>query len=253
MRMDFNEKFKTLSRVVLGGEVGELGEFDGFLKQYRHPLYLMRSSASGKETYCHAPYCKKARFISLGESGWEGGSAPLDINDIKDIDSLLGAAGEVFAYCGNKILGKSEGVSESDDCRDAINVFRSMQVYNSRDIAYCEKVLNSRMLFGCSAAGPCSFCLNCSEMYKCSRGFGSGMVMECTDIWMSYNCKNCTDVMFSFNQRSARNCIGNNCLPRDMYAKLKEKLFGEMREFMMDKKTFPTLAEISLNGWKHGQ
>jgi hypothetical protein len=240
--------FRRTCKVVLQDEVGELREFDGFLRRYIEPLRQTNSGISGKKVYYSEPYCEGAKFLSLDEIE-KMKTEPFHPSEIKDIEGLLNAMHERFCYAGNKIMGNSQDVVESESCVDAVHVLQSHQVFNCEYIVYCQMVIDSKFLFGCSWGGENNFCINTSEMYKAARCFESAFVINSRDVYFSYNCRECNEAMFCFNQFSKNYSIGNSQLPRDKYGELKKKLIGEIVEILKKRKTVPSLVELSAEVW----
>ncbi|VVB57905.1 Uncharacterised protein [Candidatus Anstonella stagnisolia] len=242
--MDINKDFKSACRVLFGGELGDLEDFSAFLTRYVEPLKSAKSILSKKDVYFFEPYCKGAKLISLEEAG-KIKSPALNINDIKDIDSLLAAAQESFAFSGNKVLGTSHDVEEVENCINSSFIYRSHEIFDSEHAAYCQVSMSNKYVFGCSYGADSSFCMNCTEYTKAVRCFECACNLFCSDQYFCYNCKQCIDTMFSFNQYSKRQCIGNNVLEKSKYSSLKQKLVAEIAQELKEKKTFPSLVEIS--------
>jgi len=244
VQMDMDKDFKSACRVLFGQELGDLDDFSNFLMRYVDSLASSKSCISKKDVFYFEPYCKTAKFISLEEAG-KLQPKPLSINDTKDIDSLLRAAQESFAFSGNKVLGTSHETKEAENCIDSSFVYRSHEILNSEHIAYCQVSMSNKYMFGCSYGADSSFCINTTEYTKAARCFECACNFFCSDQYFCYNCKQCFDAMFSFNQYSKRHCIGNNVLEKSKYLSLKQKLIAEIAQELKEKKTFPSLIEIS--------
>ncbi len=87
--MDLNQAFKSTSKVLFGQEIGELEEFEDYLKEMILPFKKAKSYISEKEVLLASEfYPETARFISQEEID-NVEFKPISINEIKDIDSLL--------------------------------------------------------------------------------------------------------------------------------------------------------------------
>jgi len=85
-----NKAWKATCKVLFGEEIGELKEYEEWLKEYMSVTgkRKRKSHISGKDvTVVFDEYCKDARFVSLDEVK-EKSIEPLTINEIKDIDRL---------------------------------------------------------------------------------------------------------------------------------------------------------------------
>lgn len=87
---EVNRKWKATCRVLLGGEVGELGDFAEWLYEYNGPRSVAASEKSGKPVVSYdGRYSENAKWISLDEVQFSQKAPSLGINQIKDIDSIL--------------------------------------------------------------------------------------------------------------------------------------------------------------------
>lgn len=245
---DVSEAFKKTCRVLLHDEIGELSCFEGFLRRYSTRLEEAVSSINGKKIHYSEPYCKEAKFVSYGEAPTARGE-PFDVNEVKDIDSLFQAASERFWYSGDKVLGNSKDVKETDNCFDSVGVLQSKHIWKTKYAAYCEMLNESEYVFGCTHGGEGNgFCMNTSWISTAIRCFETGMIVRSSDIYYSYNCNGCRDLMFCFNLHSKMHAIGNCPLPKEKYFELKEKLLAEIADILRREKTAPALARICSGG-----
>ncbi len=243
-----NSDFKRTCKIIFGEEVGELEEFEPYLSEVLFPFKTVASSVSGKKIIISSPYyIDGAKYVSQEEIG-SLKFEPLNINEIKDIDSLLEAAGERAVYCGNKIFGKNINVSEVDNCTDCMNVFHSQDITNTKYAAYCSVGRNSDSIYGVSWFNKCSHLIRCVQCYVIGgfRSFESHCSSGISDSYYTLNCSNVTNCMFSFNLRSKNCCIGNLQLSKGRYEELKKKLVSEMAERLRRDKRLFSLPDIFL-------
>ncbi len=206
--MKINDSFKSVSRILFQKEIGELEDFEGFLSRYLDQVKQTKSKISGKEVYYSEPYCEKAKFICSDEIG-DMTVTPLELDELKDVDSLLNAVQERFCYAGNKIGGKIDTVLESENCADASNVYRSSDIFVSEHIGYGRMLKETKYMFGCSWGTHSNFCINASEFYQLNRCFEVSLANHCSDAYYSYSCMGCQEILFCFNLKTRRYCIGN--------------------------------------------
>ncbi|MCX6769944.1 MAG: hypothetical protein NT051_04675, partial [Candidatus Micrarchaeota archaeon] len=190
-------------------------------------------------------FSKSARFIDGSEALAGAASGALSINDIKDIDSALSALSEKMAYCGNKNLGRSMEVAESDMCQDSMYVLSSQNVIESKYVAYCNGIRESENTYGCQLGGEVGNSIHSQVFFYSKRCFDSYLCVKSSDLYSCFNCKNSFDAMFCFNQNSARCAIGNLALPKEKYLELKKKLLAEIAQEMHEKKEFPSIFEAA--------
>ena len=243
---ELNKAWRSTCKVLFGDELGELKEFEDWVSEYSPEVKKKSSHISGKEVALVVDeYCPTAKFISADEL--KETSAPLDINDIKDIDSIMSAVSEQMEYCGNRILGNSSTVTSSDIVID------SHYVYDSINIQECSRVMSSFMIrsakhmFGSAFSGLCEFMVKSLVNINANRCVDSHFISNGSDIYFSYRCVGCSDLLFTFNQNNKRHMIGNLQLPKDRYLQLKKKILGEIADELKRKKTFPSLFSLVPN------
>ncbi len=228
-----NRAWLTTTKMIFGENIGELREFGEYLSGTAIGK-TVTSSISGKPLWVASKeYSDNAGFFDHGTEQAELAKSialttPLDINSIKDIDSLIGALGERLTYSGNKVLGNSKGIEHSDAIVDGNNILNSSMIVGSKCVAYSYLMRYNEFTFGSASSGQSSHiirCFNCNTMqrcFECSTSIGD------SDCYFVYNSMNCTDCLFTFGVRAKRYFVGNVELPRDKYATLKAKLLSEL-------------------------
>ena len=241
----YNDRhFREACKVILGGEVGALSEYEEWLLSLKQPMGHANSSASGAPLALASPdHASSARFLSMAEA-FAAKPAPFSINEIKDIDSLFSAAAERFAYSGNLVFGNSQFVEESSDVSDSFYIYKSARISGSKAIACSTIIKDSNYLFGCNVASKSEHCMRCHQFTFDARCFEANLCTNSSDAYYVYDCVGCKDIMFSFGQRNATCAIGNLSLPKDKYLLLKAALLEQMRAELKAKKKLPSLADI---------
>ncbi|MFA5929625.1 MAG: hypothetical protein WC861_01975 [Candidatus Micrarchaeia archaeon] len=239
-----DKHFREACKVILGGDVGALKEYEQWLLSLKQPVGSAKSSVSGAPLALVSPdYPQGARFLSMSEA-FAGKPAALNINDIKDIDSLTAAARERFAYSGNLIFGNSQFVEGSADVSDSFYIYKSARVSGCKAIACSTIIKDSNYLFGCNVSSRNEYCMRCHQFTFDARCFEANLCTSSSDCYYAYDCVGCKDAMFSFGQRNAVCTIGNLALPKEKYLQLKAALLEQMRAELTSKKKLPSLADI---------
>ncbi len=240
--------WKATCRVLFGEEIGDLREYDGWLSEY-YPLPEARKSCvSGKDVVIDSDfYSRNASFVSAEEA--QARPEALTIDEIKDIDSIMQAITDKWRYTGNKILGNSAFVSDSDLIMDSQHVLDSANIYRSAYLYRANSVRKgSKYVFSGGYMAMSEFVMRVFAVYNSKRIFESSYALDCSDTFLSHNVCGCSDLMFCFFLKRKRNCIGNQELPRDKYMELKKKLVTEVREELVKNKRFPSLFELYSEG-----
>ncbi len=242
-----NRAWKSTCKILLKDEIGDLWDYEKYLSQYIDPLASNKSLISGKDvSIAPMPFCKKARFISDEESNVYDRKLrelKLDINKLKDIDSILENIGEIF-YSGNIVRGNSREVLESDCCFSSSYVYKCSDVYANQHVAYTCNTRKSEYLFGCNWGGGSRYLIKCSQIFEQIRCFETLHTISISDCYYAANLEGCANCMFTFNQKSKRNMIGNVQLSAERYDKLKEKLIEEIRETLKAKKCIEPVEQV---------
>jgi hypothetical protein len=242
-----NKGWKSTCRIILGEEIGELKEYDEWLKEHMPVVGERKSHISGKGVaFAIDDYSKSADFISMDEVKAKA-IDPLTINEIKDIDSIVEAISGKWEYVGNKVLGNSKFVEAADliidsqyvlDNSNTQRMMYSYATFNANDNKYC---------FGSGQFGFSEFVIKFFRSTNNKRCFSSFTINDSSDIYCSNHCYACHDMIFSFHQINKKCCIGNLELPKEKYTALKTKLISEIREETKKNKRFPALFEIIPN------
>jgi len=243
-----NKAWKATCRVLFGEEIGELNEYEEWLKEDMVPITRAKSSISGKEVILgRGDYCKDANFISLDEVGLRK-IETLSINEIKDIDSIVEAISEKWEYTGNKILGNSKFVESSDTVIDSQYISHSINIQNAMYVYSSYAFFDSKYSFGSIRAGDgCEFVIKCFRLANAKRCFSSFLVGSSSDVYLSSNCLGCSDILFCFSLRNKTHCIGNLQLQKNEYFSLKKKIVSEIAEELKRRKRFPFIFELVKN------
>ena len=279
-----NNACQNTCKVLFGKEIGELMEFREYLKRYTDPIEKRKSVLSGKEvTISSKRIPKNAVVIGYEEvevyenktAGMQldvrkfheftdscdriaghldvrkfqdlrtaSGRRPLDINNIKDIDSIIETLGEKACYAGNIVLGNSGHIQSSHRCINTFYAMECQDVYDGKYVAFTTSIRSPEYSFGCCFGGEIQFCIKVLDPHKQMRCFETFHCNVVTDSYYSASLEDCSNCLFSFNQRNKHYLIGNVPLARDKYAALKSKLTKEIADDLERKKSLPSVIEI---------
>jgi len=249
-----NNQWKTTCRILFGLEVGDLDEYKEWLTKLNNPKLARKSSISGIDTvFTNNEFSENAKFISMDEVGFNKKFEPLDINEIKDVDSILQALQERFYYCGNIVLGNSKFVEKSSNVNDSFFVYDSVKISDCKNIAYSQYLRLCENIFGTNEGGESKFCIRCSILFKNMRCFELWKSTSCSDCYYSFGLDSCRDTFFSFNLVGKQYAIGNRTLPKDKFFEIKKKLLSEIVEKLKKDKKLPSLVEVVGKTTEHSE
>ena len=242
---ELEKRWAQACKLVLGGEIGEMKRYEGWLSVLPDRVYTAKSAISGKEVaFSTNDYPKTARKISFDEADFLGKPAPLDIDDIKDIDSLINAVRERVSYCGNVVLGNSSHVVGSTNITDSHYIYRTSRSGDSKYLAYCSMARLSESCFGVASPGESQHLIVGNSTYRAKRGLELWMAANTSDSYYVFYTNNCSDCIFCFNAKNLRHAIGNIVLGKEKYATVKSALLSQFRDELEAKKKLPSLLEI---------
>lgn len=240
-----NRQWKSTCRIIFGQEVGELEDFEQYLTELTWPITHHKSCLSGKDVVS-APtaYCKNSRWLALDEVDFTKPGEPLNINEIKDLDSIVQALSERFCYTGSITFGKCAHIEQSSNVNDSVGIYKTARYGHSKNIAFCTMARDGENCFGLNGASETSFSIKCNRCFHCTRSFEMWMSDNSQDCFYSSGLTNCSNCMFSFNSWNRRYAVGNLELPKDKYLSIKNALLAEIAEKLKAEKRAPTLLDI---------
>ncbi|MEW6528646.1 MAG: hypothetical protein AB1391_02040 [Candidatus Micrarchaeota archaeon] len=244
MNEKLNTDFKKVCKLLFGSEIGDLKDFEPWLKEAMVPYKEVKSIISGKEVMIAGPYWPNdAKFISQDEIG-KVKLEPLNINEIKDIDSLFRAVKDKIIYCGNRTFGKNFDVEKVDNCIDCSDVYYAHNIHRVKYGAYCSSVRDDERVYGGSAVVRSNHVIRCVEVIGIVRCFETHYATSTMDTFYCLNVSGCSNCMFTFNQKAKSYLIGNLQLTKEKYLELKTKLVSEMAEKLKKDKRLFSIADI---------
>ncbi|MFA6489351.1 MAG: hypothetical protein WCT52_01610 [Candidatus Micrarchaeia archaeon] len=225
-----DKAWRGTCRVLFGQEAGGLSDCAGWLSEYAEEIRSEKSSISGKAvTFTQNEYSGSARFMAFDEIGYGKKFAPIPLDDMKDIDSLVTAAKERLQYAGNVVLGHSSGVQNSSNVTDSHYVLDSTAVASSKYVAYSKYIKESEYCFGVFGAEKDAYLVK-SMGSSLKRCFECHMVNYLSDCYYCAKTQNCRECFFCFGMENGSYAIGNTPVGKEKYLALKAKLLPEIAE-----------------------
>jgi hypothetical protein len=242
------KKWADTCRVLLGEEIGPINDYAKWLSKMTEPI-SRHKSISGKEVIS-APtdYCKGAKWLSFSDVDFNRKFEPLNINEIKDMDSIASSLKERMHYAGSIVFGNSAQIRESTNINDSVGAYNVGRLGFSKYVAYTTMGFRLENCFGCNFLGGTSYCIRANHAAYSQRTFETWGCRLSSDVYYSARLNNCSDCLFSFNVWNRRHAIGNLELNKEKYSQLKKKLIGEITEELSSKKSLPTLLDIVEKG-----
>ncbi|MCX6778121.1 MAG: hypothetical protein NT157_04515 [Candidatus Micrarchaeota archaeon] len=242
---EVDRQFRATCKAIFGREVGELRDFEDWLSPKDFRLDKRKSKISNAPIFLASKYYPKgAKFCSYEESLSALKFEPLNLNETKDIDSLVSAVRERLYYAGDIVLGNSNFTFAASNIFDSSFIYHSINVTDSKYVAFSDEIRISEAVFGCLIAGIMKNAIRALDAYNDSRCLETYKCFFCNDTYFSHGLTNSTDCIFCFNGKNMTRRIGNMELPREKYSELKKKLMSEFAERLSKEHRLPTLLEI---------
>jgi hypothetical protein len=242
--MNIEQAFNVTFKLIFGECNLKLDDLAEYMQRWHYPIHMRKSSVSGREVALSTRFYRKdATYVSQDEMNFSRKYA-LDVNKIRDIDSILEQIQDRTYYAGNKSFGSSSELEDCDTCTDVTCAKAAHHISGTKYAAYCSYVrYGSEYVFGSGWFLRSKHLIRCMGADSLTRAFECYVSPQCSDAFFCFNCWASSHIMFSFNQRSKRYCIGNNELPKDRYFELRKKLVDESREYLEKHKEFPSIFE----------
>ena len=238
-------RWRSTCTTLLRQDVGPMKEYEKWLKEDIVPLSYKSSGISGRKiTFASNDYDLAEKHIGLDEMMQLPKFSALNINQVKDIESICEALKDRFYYAGNIVLGNSDYVQESTNINDSFYILHSAWVGDSKYIAYCTRARHSEDCFGTHMAGESACTIKCHGEFRNKRCFEFWQGQNSSDCYYSHRLEGCNECFFSFNLYSKNYHIGNLKLERGKYLQIKDSLISQMADELKKKKRLPSLVEI---------
>ena len=138
------------------------------------------------------------------------------------------------------VEGTNINVSETTEYLDCINVYKSFDIFKTRNAAYSFSTIDSESLFGCYRVASSKFCMKCYNTSNLSACMEMDLARNCSNSMFCHNVENVHNSMFCFNVKNKNYAIGNVEVGRESYMKIKEKICWEIAGALEKNCTFET-------------
>ena len=245
-----HEAFSKTAQLLLGDSLGNMDDYEEWLKRGVRWKREVKSEVSGKKV--GVPLLAffdiaKRGFVTMEESIGLG-KQPSPVQNVESI-SLRNAGSllkGILRFTPEIMLGENIGVEDMCTCFASQYSIRGIYSNACKYTAYCYWPRNSQYAFGSSMVFSCEFCMKCANSENLSRCFEVSDSHSCTDCYFCHNCENVRDSMFCFNAKNMKNAIGNAELPRGEYMRIKKLILGEIvLRLKRDKTLQPSIYNIA--------
>lgn len=241
---ELNIAFKEICSLLLNQDIGDMLEYEEWLKPHVPLPYPAKSTISGKEVWLPPPksFLNKqfdgSRVVSYDEREESGKTSfsPKDLENIS-LSNMFNIISPIAKYVGDYRLGNCIRIEKSSGGGPGENIYYSEDAYlKVRNIAYCNYVLASEYMFGCYNTPNSSFCINCYGSNKLTRCFELEGCTSCRDCFFCHNSEGLKDCIFCFNAKNLSYAVGNVSVGKEEYTRIKKMLQEYLAKNLKNKK-----------------
>jgi hypothetical protein len=161
----------------------------------------------------------KNAWEKAGEgSGWMRPKKPL--NNIQDV---LAAWNEVNFTATEREMD-SLNVGESDNTYFSENVYRSLDVHNSKNVLLSDAAIQCEFVAAVQRSQTSTYCIRLEDSQRCANSFSVSWSDSVTNSFFMHDCKDVQDSMFCTHIGNVRFCIANMQYEEAEYRKIEAEV-----------------------------
>lgn len=222
------EEAKQVLDKIVGSVFGFQNPFslDEAMQKFAFDLRLpqqVQDYTSGETTW--AISVNPSKFISLKnvqkkiqETDWM-----IPKRELNSIEDVIMAWAETNATTTERTVD-SVNISQSDSINASENVFRSMDIRESKNVLFSEGGSNLEYVVAVSRSKTSSFCIRVEDSQLCSNSFNVIWSAKVTNSFFIQDCFDVMDCMFCSHIAGKRFCIANMQYTEEEYNRIKEKV-----------------------------
>ena len=221
--MTHKEAQATLDKIIrqIFGYKNQLS-LEQFMQKYAFDIRLPQQvpdSTTGEPTWTQS--VNPTKFISI-KNAWEredwDNMPKRPMNGIADI---LAAWNGVNYTATNRHLD-SLHVSESDNIYGSENVFRSLDITNSKHILFSDGATDCEYIAAGQRSNSSSYCIRLEDSIACSNSFSVVWSKKIVNSFFIQDCADMFECMFCSHIASKKYCIANMQFEEAEYFKIKD-------------------------------
>ena len=143
--------------------------------------------------------------------------------EINSVEDIITAWAETNATATERSI-ESENIGQSDAINACENVFRSMDIRDSKNVIFSDGGNNLEYVVAVSRSKTSSFCIRLEDSQLCSNSFNVIFSAKVTNSFFIQDCFDVMDCMFCSHLSGKRFCIANMQYTEEEYKVIKEKV-----------------------------
>lgn len=141
--------------------------------------------------------------------------------ELNSIDDVIMAWAETNATTTERSID-SANIGQSDGINACENIFRSMDIRDSKNILFSDGGNNLEYVVASSRSKTSSFCVRIEDSQLCSNSFNVIWSAKVTNSFFIQDCFDVMDCMFCSHIAGKRFCIANMQFSEEEYYKIKD-------------------------------
>lgn len=143
--------------------------------------------------------------------------------ELNSIEDVITAWAETNATTTERSID-SANVGQSDSINASENIFRSMDIRDSKNVLFSEGGNNLEYVVASSRSKTSSFCIRVEDSQLCSNSFNVIWSAKVTNSFFIQDCFDVMDCMFCSHLAGKRFCIANMQFTEEEYYAIKDKV-----------------------------
>ena len=140
---------------------------------------------------------------------------------LNSLEDILAAWAETNFMATERQL-ESAITAESDNIYNSENVYRSLDINQSKNVVFCDAANKSEFVIACQRSQALSFCIRTEDSKECSNSFNVIWSAKVANSFFVQDCYDLMDCMFCSHIMSKQFCIANMQFDEAEYRRLKE-------------------------------
>lgn len=232
MNAELEKAFETTTKALFGEPLTGLEDYSQWL-QSRIPGGSVVKSVLGEGTaylpdYSFFSRIPKSRIASIASIQEASGVKIPEPKEGESLDSILEEVRKIAWFVPEYSEGINREVTESTLPSNSAFMHRSVDVWDSKRVAFGFAGMENESCFGMYRFKGCKFSMHCYNAFSLSSCFEMDHCRACRDSMFCHNCENVSDSIFCFNAKNLKRAIGNVEYPIEEYREFKSAIVSQM-------------------------
>jgi hypothetical protein len=233
--------FSATFRILFKKDAAGIAWYESWLSRHLIPLKEIVTPFGSKTYFLHDnqdffSLLPEKRVITQGES-MSLGNLHLDESDLTGLEKVRKNLSKIAYLTDEASEGINSNIISTLLTINSSNTYKTSVAIHSENVGVCgAAIFHSKYVFGCERVSRSQFIMNCYNGIGLNRCFELHSCENCADSAFSHNCEGLNESMFCFDVKGKRCAIGNTPLHPEQYRKLKDSLFEQIADEILEKR-----------------